>query len=257
MKRTLALILCALLLLAFAGCAAGPSESVPEKPHTDTQTPETSDKTGETTIGETETPEHPPKKTDYNVSAGSETYRGFLMDNILHSDVGDIHFHLYIPESYDKSEPYALYLSLPGYEGLYFQGVGTNIRSEDFVFEAQKYNNKMIIAAPQLSDWGNSSAEQTIALTEYLLDAYAIDRGKVYINGYSGGGETLSLVLTKRPELLPRRFMSRRSGTESLRRLCRRELRSISSSGNPMNITARQGSAAPTRNFAASTAPRG
>ena len=201
MKRTLALILCALLLLAFAGCAAGPSESVPEKPRTDTQTPETSDKTGETTIGETETPEHPPKKTDYNVSAGSETYRGFLMDNILHSDVGDIHFHLYIPESYDKSEPYALYLSLPGYEGLYFQGVGTNIRAEDFVFEAQKYNDKMIIAAPQLSDWGNSSAEQTIALTEYLLDAYAIDRGKVYINGYSGGGETLSLVLTKRPEL--------------------------------------------------------
>ena len=57
------------------------------------------------------------------------------------------------------------------------------------------------IDAPQLSDWGNSSAEQTIALTEYLLDAYAIDRGKVYINGYSGGGETLSLVLTKRPEL--------------------------------------------------------
>ncbi|UKI13318.1 MAG: hypothetical protein L6V84_03495 [Oscillospiraceae bacterium] len=74
------------------------------------------------------------RKTDYNVSAGSETYRGFLMDNILHSDVGDIHFHLYIPESYDKSEPYALYLSLPGYEGLYFQGVGTNIRAEDFVF---------------------------------------------------------------------------------------------------------------------------
>lgn len=201
MKRTLALILCALLLLAFAGCAAGPSESVPKKSHTDTQTPETSDKTGETTIGGTETPEHPPKKTDYNVSAGSETYRGFLMDNILHSDVGDIHFHLCIPESYDESEPYALYLSLPGYEGLYFQGVGTNIRSEDFAFEAQKYNNKMIIAAPQLSDWGNSSAEQTIALTEYLLDAYSIDRGKVYINGYSGGGETLSLVLTKRPEL--------------------------------------------------------
>ncbi|UKI13317.1 MAG: S9 family peptidase [Oscillospiraceae bacterium] len=62
----------------------------------------------------------------------------------------------------------------------------------------------MIIAAPQLSDWGNSSAEQTIALTEYLLDAYSIDRGKVYINGYSGGGETLSLVLTKRPELFHR-----------------------------------------------------
>lgn len=205
MKRTLTLIFCALFLLAFAGCAAVPSESIPDKPHTDAKTPETSDKTGGTTTGATtggtETSEQPPKKTDHNVSAGSETYRGFLMDNILHADVGDIHFHLYIPESYDESEPYALYISLPGYEGLYFQGVGKNIRSEDFVFEAQKYNDKMIIAAPQLSDWGNTSAEQTIALTEYLLDAYAIDRGKVYINGYSGGGETLSLVLTKRPEL--------------------------------------------------------
>ena len=256
MKRTLALILCALLLLAFAGCAAGPSESVPEKPHTDTQTPETSDKTGETTIGETETPEHPPKKTDYNVSAGSETYRGFLMDNILHSDVGDIHFHLYIPESYDKSEPYALYLSLPGYEGLYFQGVGTNIRAEDFVFEAQKYNDKMIIAAPQLSDWGNTSAEQTIALTEYLLDAYAIDRGKVYINGYSGGGETLSLVLTKRPELF--------TAALHVASVWDGELAPLVQARTPVyfvigesDVTARQGSAAPTRSFAASTAPRG
>ena len=57
-----------------------------------------------------------------------------------------------------------------GYDGLYFQGVGKNIRTEDFVFETQKYNDKMIIAAPQLSDWGNTSAEQTIALTEYLPD---------------------------------------------------------------------------------------
>ena len=201
MTRTLALILCALFLLAFAGCAASPSESIPDKPHTDARTPEISDKTGGTTTDGAETPGQPPEKTDYNVSAGSEMYRGFSMDNVLHSDVGDIHFHLYIPESYGESEPYALYLSLPGYEGLYFQGVGKNIRSEDFAFEAQKYNDRMIIAAPQLSDWGNTSAEQTIALTEYLLDAYNIDRGKVYINGYSGGGETLSLVLTKRPEL--------------------------------------------------------
>ena len=186
-------MLCVLLLSAFAGCAADP-------PHAGTQTPKTSDETGGA-VGGTETSEQPPKKTDYHVSAGSETYRGFLMDNILRSDVGDIHFHLYIPESYDESEPYALYISLPGYEGLYFQGVGKNIRSEDFVFEAQKYNDRMIIAAPQLSDWGNTSAEQTIALTEYLLDAYNIDRSKVYINGYSGGGETLSLVLTKRSEL--------------------------------------------------------
>ena len=71
----------------------------------------------------------------------------------------------YIPDSYDGSEAYALYLTLPGYEGLYFQGVGQNLYSEEFAFEALSYNDRMIVAAPQLSDWGEPSAEQTIALT--------------------------------------------------------------------------------------------
>lgn len=84
---------------------------------------------------------------------------------------------------------------------MYFQGVGSNIRSEDFVFEAQKYNDKMIIIAPQLNDWGQTSARQAVALIEFMLKNYPIDREKVFINGYSGGGETLSLVLTMKPEL--------------------------------------------------------
>ena len=53
----------------------------------------------------------------------------------------------------------------------------------------------MIIVAPQLNDWGQTSADQAIDLTEYFLRHYKIDPSKVYINGYSGGGETLSLVL--------------------------------------------------------------
>ena len=59
----------------------------------------------------------------------------------------------------------------------------------------------MIIVAPQLSDWGETSADQTIALAEYFLGHYNIDPDKVYANGYSGGGETMSLVMGKRPEL--------------------------------------------------------
>ena len=59
----------------------------------------------------------------------------------------------------------------------------------------------MIVAAPQLSDWGETSAVQTIALTEYLLDRYNIDRERVYAEGYSGGGETLSRVMGMRPDL--------------------------------------------------------
>ena len=121
---------------------------------------------------------------DTSVTLGTETYRGFILDNVYHSEKdGDIHFNLYVPESYDGSKPYALYISLCGYGGYYFQGVGVNLRQESFVFEAQKYNAEMIIVAPQLNDWGNTSANQTIALTEYFLSAYNIDKTKVFMNG--------------------------------------------------------------------------
>lgn len=136
------------------------------------------------------------------VTEGTEEYRGFLIDNVFHSvSEGDIHYNVYIPESYDGSRPYALYLTLPGYEGLYFQGVAKNLQSEEFGFEAQKYNNEMIVVAPQLGDWGEASADQTIALVEYFLERYNIDSSKVYGNGFSGGGETMSIVMGKRPDL--------------------------------------------------------
>ena len=137
-----------------------------------------------------------------DISFGDDYIRGFSFDNVLHSEnEGDIHFGLYLPESYDGTKQYALFVTLPGYEGLYFQGVGVNIRAEDFGIEAQKYNDEMIIIAPQLNDWEEPSARQTIALTNYFLEHYQIDPEKVYLNGYSGGGETGSLVMELAPEL--------------------------------------------------------
>lgn len=149
------------------------------------------------------TPESPaePSELTYEVTPGSETCRDFTLDNIYHSNIGDIHFNLYLPESYDGSTPYALFVTLPGWQGLYFQGVGVNLQTEEFGFAAQGYVPDMIIAAPQLNGWDEQSGDEAIALTEYLLDAYNIDPGRVYIEGYSGGGETLSWVLGKRPEL--------------------------------------------------------
>ena len=136
------------------------------------------------------------------VTEGTQEYRDFLLDNVLHSaNDGDIHYSVYIPDSYDGSEPYAVFFTLPGYEGLYFQGVGENLYSENFAFEAKNYNSKMIIVALQLSDWGETSARQTIALVEYFLCHYNIDPEKVYAEGYSGGGETMSQVMGMRPEL--------------------------------------------------------
>lgn len=134
------------------------------------------------------------------MTAGAQTQRGFVNDNVLHSDTGDIHFSSYIPESYDGSKPYALFITLPGWEGLYFQGVGANM-VEDFGTEAIGYNDEMIVLSAQLDDWGQTSADMTIALTEYFLENYNIDPERVYLHGMSGGGETGSLVLGTRPEL--------------------------------------------------------
>ena len=136
------------------------------------------------------------------VSPGAETDRGFLLDNALHTeDLGDIHFNLYVPESYDGSRPYALHLALPGWEGLYFQGVGEDLRWEQIPFESPHYIEGMIVVSAQLSDWGETSARQAIALTEYLLSTYNIDPSRVFLTGYSGGGETGSIVMGMRPEL--------------------------------------------------------
>lgn len=135
------------------------------------------------------------------LTVGTQMQRGFINDNTLHTEeYGDIHFSSYIPESYDGSEPYALFITLPGWEGLYFQGVGANM-GEDFGTEAPKYNDKMIVLSTQLDDWGENSANMTIALTEYFLSHYNIDPEKVYLHGMSGGGETGSLVMGMRPEL--------------------------------------------------------
>ncbi|MCI9004850.1 MAG: prolyl oligopeptidase family serine peptidase [Lachnospiraceae bacterium] len=148
------------------------------------------------------------KQAQKEITPGTSYYRGFLVDNVYHSGKnGDIHYNVYFPDSYDGKKKMALYVTLPGYQGLYFQGVAENIKTEDFGFEAQKYNSDMVILAPQLDDWGGTSADQTIALVEYFLSHYPIDASKVYINGYSGGGETLSLVLGKRPELFTRALM--------------------------------------------------
>lgn len=138
----------------------------------------------------------------YNVEQGTSKYRDFVLDNVLHSETeGDIHYNVYIPEDYDGTESYALFMTLPGYQGLYFQGVGQNVMTEEFGFMARDYIPKMIIVAPQLNDWQDTSARQTIALTEYFLDTYNIDRSRVYAEWYSGGGETMSRVMGMRPDL--------------------------------------------------------
>ena len=152
---------------------------------------------------------------DVTVTAGEEEYDGFTIDNVMSfSDIEeDLHYQLYVPDGYDGSEPYALYIALPGHGG-YLEvdsDAGDNIRQESFALRSTAYNDKMIVAAPQLSeiadkyedinDEFNVHSEQVIKFTEYLLANYNIDLSKVYISGYSRGGRVMSVILTKRPDL--------------------------------------------------------
>lgn len=139
---------------------------------------------------------------DETVTPGTMQDRGFVLDNTLHhAERGDIHFSLYVPDSYDGTEEFPLYITLPGWEGLYFQGVGADLKWETLPFAAREYQPDMIIVSTQLNDWGINSALDVVALTEYLLSAYRIDPNRVYLSGLSGGGETGSLVMEMRPDL--------------------------------------------------------
>ena len=106
-----------------------------------------------------------------------------------------------MPESYDGSQPLALHIALPGWEGLYFQGVGEDLRWEYLPYESRKYVDDMIVVSAQLNDWGQTSARQAVELTEYMMAQYNIDPERVFITGYSGGGETLSRVMELKPEM--------------------------------------------------------
>lgn len=90
--------------------------------------------------------------------------------------------------------------ALPGWEGLWFQGVGAHLQ-EDFPFVTNGDVADMIVASPQLEDWGETSARQTIALTQWLLSTYNVAADRMVLSGCSGGGETASLVMGTRPEL--------------------------------------------------------
>ncbi len=133
---------------------------------------------------------------------GTEDIRGFLFVSVYYCLEEDpVHFGLHIPESYDGSEPYAFYVTLPGYDGMYYQGLGKNVTEEDFGTEALRYQPDMIIAAPQFADWDETTARQVLELTHYFLEHYSIDPDRVYISGFSGGGETAAMAVSMEPEL--------------------------------------------------------
>ena len=90
---------------------------------------------------------------------------------------------------------------MSGYGGMYFQGVGANLTEEPFALWARQQYPDMIIVAPQMEAWGETYADQVLALMDYLLSEYRVDENRIYAEAFSAGGVTMSFVLEQRPDL--------------------------------------------------------
>lgn len=127
---------------------------------------------------------------------------GLIAEQILNGADGDIHYSYYLPENFDKSREYPMMVVMPGYDMMWFgeDSSGSNLNWSGFLVWTE-LDEDMIVVSAQLTDWGEKSARQAVELTEYFLEHFPVDAGRVYAAGYSAGGETMSQAVSMRPDL--------------------------------------------------------
>lgn len=127
---------------------------------------------------------------------------GFVTEQVLDSEEGVIHYSYYLPETYDGSRSYPLMMTMPGYDMMWFgeDSSGRNLTWSGFQVWTER-DEDMIVVSAQLTDWGETSARQAIALTEYFAETFSVDKSRIYAAGYSAGGETMSRAVSMRPDL--------------------------------------------------------
>lgn len=127
---------------------------------------------------------------------------GWITEQILSGEDGEIHYSYYLPQSYDKSKTYPMVVAMPGYDRIWFgeESVGKNLDWNGVQVWTEQEED-MIVVSAQLTDWGEKSARQSVELTEYMLQNFSVDQQRVYATGYSAGGETMSQAVSMRPDL--------------------------------------------------------
>lgn len=127
---------------------------------------------------------------------------GFVTEQILAGEDGQIHYSYYLPEGYDPAGAYPMMVVMPGYDMMWFgeDSSGSNLNWTGFRVWTE-LDEDMIVVSAQLTDWGETSARQAVELTEYFIQNFAVDEGRVYAAGYSAGGETMSQAVALRPDL--------------------------------------------------------
>lgn len=135
-------------------------------------------------------------------SSETQSATGFVTEQVLESDEGTIHYSYYLPEAYDPNGRYPLMVTMPGYDMMWFgeDSSGENVDWRGFRTWTEQ-SEPMIVVSAQLEDWGETSARQAIALTEYFISHFAVDTDRIYAAGYSAGGGTMSQAVSMRPDL--------------------------------------------------------
>ncbi len=133
---------------------------------------------------------------------------GFSVDEVFSGQTGDVHYSWRPPRDFDAdaNASYALTVALPGYNGLLFSEAdetrGVNAFCDLAVVAFAQADPQTFILAPQVTSWDEASAQQVIELLDAFLGEHPqVDRARIHGSGYSGGGETMSRVVSERPEL--------------------------------------------------------
>ena len=145
---------------------------------------------------EADVEKHEEEQTD------SPMQTGWIMEQILEGNDGEIHYSYYLPEGYDGERAYPMMVVMPGYDMMWFgeESSGSNL-SWCGLLAWTELDEDLIVVSAQLTDWHEKSARQSIELTEYFLENFAVDESRVYAAGYSAGGETMSQAVSMRPDL--------------------------------------------------------
>lgn len=148
-----------------------------------------------------------PKIESYKIDGirAENTEMQTFLNNTLAGKDGNIHYTYYLPANYNASKSYPMLITLPGWSSK-FHTIETTPLTENHYAKSNAeiwtaLAGDMIVVSPSLTDWGDKSARQTIELTDYFINNFAVDTSRIYAAGFSAGGETMSKVLDMRPDL--------------------------------------------------------
>lgn len=127
---------------------------------------------------------------------------GWIAEQVFTGTEGEIHYSYYLPENYNENKRYPMVVAMPGYDKMWFgeESSGGNLDWNGVQVWTEQEEDIIVVSA-QLTDWGETSARQSIELTEYFLQNFSVDKSRVYATGYSAGGETMSQAVSMRPDL--------------------------------------------------------